>query len=181
MVYDYEYDEETQKMRINCLGGLYGDNIEDYSACMATTIDKLLELRKVVRIVFAGTREYEYDFSESKMLLEIALSLERIMKERLTSIKNVVVVGCEDETQERYKFLQRLLNDIRFDPIDAYRNLMREVRKQRVKAEREDGIKKTCCEHYLSKSLVPIAAILEGTRLIQQAKPNILEHKDRSL
>ena len=48
MVYDYEYDEESQKMRINCVGGLYGDSIEDYSACMATTIDKLLELKKVV-------------------------------------------------------------------------------------------------------------------------------------
>src|SRR3989338_5750228 len=56
MVYEYEYDEETQKMRVNCLGGLYGDSIEDYSACMATTIDKLMELKKVVRIVFAGTR-----------------------------------------------------------------------------------------------------------------------------
>ena len=33
MVYEYEYDEESQKMRINALGGLYGDSIEDYSAC----------------------------------------------------------------------------------------------------------------------------------------------------
>lgn len=181
MVYEYEYDEETQKMRINCLGGLYGDNIEDYSACMATTIDKLLELRKVVRIVFAGVREYEYDFSESKMLLEIALSIEKIMKERLTSIKNVVVVGCEEEASERYRFLQKLLNDMRFDPIDAYRELTREIRKLNVKAERETGIKKQCLEHYLTKSLMPIEGILANTRLIVTAKPDILDHKDRSL
>src|SRR3972149_5581619 len=148
MVYEYEYDEESQKMRINCLGGLYGDSIEDYSACMATTIDKLMELKKVVRIVFAGTREYEYDFSESKMLLEIALVLERILKERLTSIKNVVVAGCDDEAPERYKFLQKLLNEIRFDPIDAYKTLMREIRKCKVRAERETEISRACYTHY---------------------------------
>ena len=137
MVYEYEYDEESQKMRINALGGLYGDSIEDYSACMATTIDKLMELKKVVRIVFAGTREYEYDFTESKMLLEIALALEKIIKDRMTSINNVVIAGCDDEAPERYKFLQKLLNEIRFDPIMAYKNLLRELRKCRVRSERE--------------------------------------------
>lgn len=181
MVYEYDYDEESQKMRINCVGGLYGDSIEDYSACMATTIDKLMELKKVVRIVFAGVREYEYDFTESKMLLEIALSIERIMKERLISLKNVVVAGCEHDAQERYRFLQRLLNDLRFDPIDAYRNLSREIRRTKVKIERESGIKKQCYEHYLNSSLIPIESILDNCRLIHMAKPNITEHKDRSL
>lgn len=181
MVYEYEYDEETQKMRINCLGGLYGDSIEDYSACMATTIDKLLELKKVVRIVFAGTREYEYDFSESKMLLEIALAIDRIVKEKRISIKNIVIAGCENDAAERYKFLQQLLNDLRFDPIDAYRLLLREIRRTRIRAERETMLKKKCYEHYLANSLTPIAVILDNCRLIQLAKPNLTEHKDRSL
>ena len=181
MVYEYEYDEESQKMRINALGGLYGDSIEDYSACMATTIDKLMELKRVVRIVFAGVREYEYDFTESKMLLEIALGLEKIIKDRLTSINNVVVAGCDDEAPERYKFLQKLMNEIRFDPIMAYKNLLREIRKCRVRAERETDLKKTCYEHYLRKSLVPIEGVLGNTRLIQMAKPYLQEHKDRAL
>jgi len=181
MVYEYEYDEETQKMRVNCLGGIYGDSIEDYSACMATTIDKLMELKKVVRIVFAGIREYEYDFSESKMLLEIALAIERIMKERLISIKSTVIAGCEDDAPERYKFLQRLLNDLRFDPIEAYKNLMREIRKSRIRADRAAGIKKNCYNHYMTSALLPIAAILDNCRLIQLAKPQLTEHKDRSL
>ncbi|HLD38768.1 MAG TPA: ATPase, T2SS/T4P/T4SS family [archaeon] len=181
MVYEYEYDEQTQKMRVNCLGGIYGDSIEDYSACMATTIDKLMELKKVVRIVFAGVREYEYDFSESKMLLEIALAIEQIMKGRHISIKSTVITGCEDDAPDRYKFLQRLLNDLRFDPIEAYKNLMREIRKSRIRAERETGIKKTCYNHYMSNALLPIADILDNCRLIQLAKPQLTEHKDRSL
>ena len=181
MVYEYDYDEETQKMRINCVGGLYGDSIEDYSACMATTIDKLMELKKVVRIVFAGVREYEYDFTESKMLLEIALAIERLMKDRLISLKNVVIAGCEGDSQERYQFLQRLLNDLRFDPIEAYRLLAREIRRIKVKSERETGLKQQCYVHYLNNSLLPIAAVLDNCRLIQLAKPNITEHKDRSL
>ena len=75
--------------------------------CVDFTIDKLLELKKVVRIVFAGTREYEYDFSESKMLLEIALAIESIIKGRLISLNKVVVGGCEEDAPERYRFLQQ--------------------------------------------------------------------------
>ena len=125
MVYEYEYDEESQKMRINCVGSPYGSSIEDFPAVMAKTIEHLMELKKVAKIVLADVREYEYDFSESKMLLEIALAIERVMKERLISINSVVIAGCENDAAERYKFLQRLLNDLRFDPIEAYKNLLR--------------------------------------------------------
>ena len=54
---DYEFDEETQKMRINFLGSIYGESLEDYKTVMAITIDKLMELKKVPRLVLAGTRE----------------------------------------------------------------------------------------------------------------------------
>src|SRR3989338_7716972 len=101
------------------------------------------------------------------MLLEIALAIERLMKERLISLKNVVIAGCENDSQERYNFLQRLLNDLRFDPIEAYRSLTREIRRVKVKAERETGLKQQCYSHYLNNSLLPIAAVLDNCRLIQ--------------
>ena len=82
MVYEYEYDEDSQKIRINCLGSVHGSSIEDFPIVMAKTIDHLMELNKVARIVLADVREYEYDFSESKMLLEIALVVENIINEK---------------------------------------------------------------------------------------------------
>src|SRR3989338_5226174 len=103
---DYEYDEENQKMRINFLGSIYGESIEDYKTVMAITIDKLMELRKVPRLVIAGVREYEYDFQETKMLTEIATVIDTILRQKIISLNNIVVKGCETESNQRFAFLQ---------------------------------------------------------------------------
>src|SRR3989338_1613776 len=116
----YEYDEENQRIRMNILDSVYGASIEDYPVWMAMTIDKLMEIKKIVRIVLADTREHEYDFDESKMLLEIAVALERIMKEAI-NFKNVVIKGCENDAAPRYEFLQKFVTEMRYDPIDAYK------------------------------------------------------------
>ena len=105
MVYEYEYDEQTQKMRINCMGAVHGSSIEDFPVCMAKTIDNLMELKKVAKIVLADVREYEYDFNEARMLLEIANVIEKIIKEKIISINNVILAGCETESAERYGFI----------------------------------------------------------------------------
>ncbi|MEM7819391.1 MAG: type II/IV secretion system ATPase subunit [Candidatus Aenigmatarchaeota archaeon] len=181
MVCDYEYNEETQKIRVDCIGCIYGSSIEDFGTCMAKTIDKLMELRKVVRIVLAGTREYEYDFSESRLLLEIAIAIDKIIKEKIISLKNVVIKGCEEDAPSRYAFLQNLLNGMRYDPIDAYKKLIREIRHTKIKAEREKDIVRECYEHYLVNALLPIQRILENCKLIQIAKPNLEDHKNRYL
>ena len=91
MVCEYEYDEERQCIRINCLGCIYGCSIEDSDVCMATTIDKLMELKKLVRIVLAETREHEYDFSDAKLLLELANAIEKITREKIISLRNIVI------------------------------------------------------------------------------------------
>ncbi len=181
MVYEYEYDEQTQKMRINCMGAVHGSSIEDFPVCMAKTIDNLMELKKVAKIVLADVREYEYDFNEARMLLEIANVIEKIIKEKIISINNVILAGCETESAERYGFLQKLLNDLRSDPIEGYKQLLREIRKNRVRSERESGIVQRCHLHYISSSLNPIKNLLENCRLIQLAIPQLTEHKDRAL
>ncbi|MCX6815664.1 MAG: ATPase, T2SS/T4P/T4SS family [Candidatus Aenigmarchaeota archaeon] len=180
-MYEYEYDDESQKMRINCLGSVYGSTIEDFPVCMAKTIDHLLELKKLPKIVLADVREYEYDFKDAKMLLEIANVIERIIKDRIITLSNIVVAGCENESKERYAFLQGLLNEIRYDPIESYKKLLREIRHSKLRAEREMDITKTCHEHYLSNALMPIKNLLDNCQLIQIAIPQLAEHKDRSL
>ncbi|MBI4171072.1 MAG: CpaF family protein, partial [Candidatus Aenigmarchaeota archaeon] len=181
MVWEYEYDEESQKMRISTVGAIFDSSLEDYDVAMAATIDKLLELKRVARIVLAGTREYEYDFSESNMLLEIALALEKIVNRRIITLKNIVIGGCETETPQRFEFLRNMANDIRYDPIEAYKNLIREIRKVNVRWERSQDAEKKCNAHYLENALLPIQQILEETKLVQLARPLLAEHKNRSL
>ena len=178
MVYEYEYDEETQKMRINALYSIYGASIEDYDVVMAKTIDNLAELRKVVRIVFVDTREHEYDFRDCKLLLEIALAIDRITKSRVVSVANVAT--CEEHRPKRYAALQKIVGQLRYDPIEAYKLLLRELRHSRMNAK-NDLQHAACYEHYLMRALQPLQNVLENCELIQIAMPDLAKHKNRSL
>ncbi len=179
---DYEFDEETQKMRINFLGSIYGESLEDYKTVMAITIDKLMELKKVPRLVLAGTREYEYDFHETKMLVEIANVIDNILRQKIIALSNIVVKGCESEAQERFSFLQQFLNNLRYDPIDSYKKLLREIRKTKVKSQREpEFVTRTCYIHYTNSALLPLKEMLEKCKMIEITQPYLAEHKDRAL
>lgn len=180
MVFEYEYDEDTQTMRVNCLGSVYGASIEDSDMVMARVIDNLRELKKVARIVMVEIREYEYDFSEARMLLEIALAIDRILvTDRILSLKNVETTDCQKHTSERYQFIQRLVSEIKYDPVLAYKHLLREIRHSELKARR-DELQRECHEHYLTNALFPLKIILDNCRIIELAKPYLHEYKNRS-
>ncbi len=180
MVFEYEYDEDTQTMRVNCLGSVYGASIEDSDMVMARVIDNLRELKKVARIVMVEIREYEYDFSEARMLLEIAMAIDRILvTDRVLSLKNVETANCQKHTSERYQFIQRLVSEIKYDPVLAYKHLLREIRHSELKAKRDD-LQRECHEHYLANALFPLKIILDNCRIIELAKPYLHEYKNRS-
>ncbi len=178
----YEYDEETQRLKINVLGSIYGPSLEDYDVWMAAVIDKLIEIKKVVRVVLAERREYEYDYNEVKMLYEIANAIERITRERIIAIKNIVKENCDSEAPARYKDMQSIFTNLKYDPIEAYKQLLREIRHCRVRSEREqDPAIRECCIHYMNSTLLPIQRILDNCRMIQIAKESLEEHKNRAL
>ncbi|MFH0949322.1 MAG: hypothetical protein V1802_02435 [Candidatus Aenigmatarchaeota archaeon] len=157
MVYEYEYDDETQTIKINAMHSIYESSIEDYDVVMATAIDKLLEVKRPARILFSGSREVEYDFVESRLLLEIALALEKIMNEKIVSLKNVSIEGCERDIRPRFVFMQRVVSDIRYDPIKAYRKLLREIRHTTADEQKEtDEWHKKCYVHYKENTLLPV-------------------------
>ena len=129
MVFEYEYDDKTQKMRINVLGSVFGNNIEDFPICMAATIDRLIELKRIPRLVLADIREYEYDFNDAKMLFEIANAIVRIQTERIISIRNIIPDRrCDKYLSGKYSLLISVLNDMKYDPVRAYKRLVHEVR-----------------------------------------------------
>ncbi len=181
MVFESEFDEEQQKLRVNFLGSIYGPSIEDYPVSMATAIDKLMEIKKVVRLVLAERREYEYDFKETKMLLEIANVIEKLTREGVISIKNIVIQRCESEAPQRYEFLRTIMGLLRYDPIEAYKRVIRERRHLVVKAQRSDGLQRKCLEHYTANTIEPIIKLLENCELIQLTKNRLSEHKNRAL
>lgn len=177
MVCDYEYDRTTNTMRINCAGCIYGSTLEDSAICMAKTIEKFAELKRPAKIVFSGTRNVEYDENIGKLLLELALLIEKIESRKLLTLNNLCINTCGKHVQIRYKFVQKFLLLLKYDPIEAYKILKREIRHAKLALKKEYD---TCTKHYLDV-LISVKSLIESTSLIKSAIPIITDHKNRSL
>ena len=171
----YEVTElKDGRMKINCSGALFGSSIEDFDVCMARVIDKLLSERKVTSVVMAETRENEYGPEQTKMLVQIAAAINRIvMEEKIISDENVDK-SVSGKFFEKWKsWLYTLVSvQLRGDPIGGYLDIEREIRHIKIILKRTGNEKeRKALEHYLSAVLEPIKTILEKTDLIKNAQP----------
>ncbi len=171
MVCDYTYDEESRRIKINCLGCVYGASVEDYGTCMAMVIDKLLANKNVSSVVLAKEREYEYSGEQVKMLLEIARIIEDVMRERLISYSTLrpeTCGKCYPDFPQRMQYIA--INLLRRDPIGAYVELVREGRELMIKMKSKDHCYR-CYRHYKENVVDVLKGKLEATKIIQLAKP----------
>ncbi|MBI2085145.1 MAG: type II/IV secretion system ATPase subunit [Candidatus Aenigmarchaeota archaeon] len=184
MALQFEYSPEDNSIRLNTLGTLYGSSLEDFEAIMAAAIDKIVEVKKVSRIILAETREYEYDWEQTRLLVEIANALDEIVRgRRLLSVTNISIPNCDRHTAERSHNVQRIVIDLmRRDPIGAYAEVLREIRKVKIEA-RKNPYHVQCYAHYVNNSLAQIQRIMESTTLIQMIKDNVAGYHigDRTL
>ncbi len=178
----FEVEIKNGILRMNCLGSIYGASLEDSEEIFSRIVDELIKHPSVSSIVLSETREYEYDYSQARMLVEIADAIKTIVRERrLTSIRNFPKCPY---TPSWFNWVNALVNvRLKKDPIGAYVTLIREIRHVKIKAEKAHGVEKEWYKHYLEQILLPIKEILEKCKLIQIAKPRILGYHigDRSL
>jgi len=182
---EYTYDEESQRLRIDWLGSIYGASIEDYPECMAVAIDKILEVKKVKELVIAKDREYEYDEDQVALLKEIADVIESLVREKFISVANLGGEACRRYYPALIDRLHYIVIDLlRKDPIGAYVETVREIRNLKVKIKTARNSKAlTCYEHYLDNVFGVLKDRLEKTKLIQTVMDELAGYHlgDRSL
>ena len=168
----YEYEEDEMKIKVNCLGCLYGASIEDFPLCMATTIDKIIEVKKVSRVVLVKEREYEYGPEKVSLLREIADIIEDFIKDGTISLISEKAGKFAPDWNSRMQYI--VLNLMRRDPIAAYVELIREVRKASI------GMKRALSQDdyntynfYIKNILEPLKTKAELTKIITLVKPHL--------
>ncbi len=182
---DYTYDEDEEKLKINYLGSVFGASIEDFAECMADVLNKILEVKNVNTVILTKDREYEYGPDQTKMLVEIANVIEDVVRERLMSSVKVT-----DDLQKKLypemnaRIQNIVLNTLRRDPIGAYVEIVREMR--RVKIKIKSTRHKSAHDFYLDyyKTVLDVIKTkLENTQLIQVVMSHIAGYHlgDRSL
>jgi len=172
-VCDYTYDEEARRLRINCMGCVYGASIEDYDVCMSMVIDKLLTLKNVNSVVLAKEREYEYSGDQVKILREIAKIIEDVVREKLISYSKLrpdLCSRCYPDFPQKLQYIT--INLLRRDPIGAYVELTRERRNLKIRMQRKTKCY-SCYKHYLEGIIDPLQERFEGTEIIKFAKPHL--------
>ncbi len=182
---DSVYDENKMQIRIDLLGSLYGPSIEDYEQCMGLVMDKLLENRKVRSVVLAKDREYEYDYEQVRMLLEVADLIRELIREKFFSKKNMgsgQCTRCYPEWSARLQYI--ILDLMRKDPIGAYVETIREIRNINIRLKSTTS--RMCYECYMryrENVLKKLRERMEKLRIIQSVKSQISGYHlgDRSL
>ena len=88
----------------------------------------------VSSVILARNREYEYDHAQVRMLSEIASLMEWIMREKLITSCNMTDPQCAQYYPSALSNLQHIVTDmIRKDPIGAYVEIIREIRRIKYK------------------------------------------------
>jgi archaeal flagellar protein FlaI len=151
-------------------------SIEDIPLVMSKTVDMLVENKAATKIVFHQQRDFEYDFHQTKILLEIAILYDRLVRDKtLMSYQTLgFVQNYTKGFNQRYSELHNIVyNMLKSDPVGAYVELRRHIRMENVllNEEPDDAYKKSL-QNYIAL-LEKISTHLEATKLIQLTRQHL--------
>ncbi len=159
-------------------------SIEDSSTLMSNIIKILTENSDINKIILTLNRDYEYDYEQTRMLVEIALLFKKLVRQKeffkttLESIsKNVNISSSSSYRKWLLDLKNVIFNLLLSDPIGAYVHLKRIYRHEKINYEVEvDEVKKKLLESYI-KILEKFISELEKTTIIKKVIDKISGYK----
>ena len=78
--YQTYHEGENKVLKINAERCPFPPSIEYSELCMAKVVDMLMEVSGVTTIIISQLREYEYDYSQIELLIELAVLYKHFNK-----------------------------------------------------------------------------------------------------
>ncbi len=164
---------------INYFGAPFVPDLADSPEVMEKTIDALIENPNASRIVFSQQKNYNYDFSETNMLLEIARFYVYLMKQEKILSQEKLATNRQLFSQ-RYNSLFTFLLFLKKDPIAAYFHLKKLIIDEKIMIDKiSDEMSRIDHINFLHL-LEKIFELFEKTKLIQNASPYMHLYKKGS-
>ncbi|HLD43752.1 MAG TPA: type II/IV secretion system ATPase subunit [Candidatus Nanoarchaeia archaeon] len=163
--YDVLREGEDVTLRIDCEAYLRSPSLEDDPVLMAKAIDILMEAGTVTKIVFTQKRDYEYDYTQTLMLLDLAKAYNQIIKKRIITYQSI---GDPKTYAEIQNTVYRMLKS---DPLGAYVELKRLSRRESISMQHSAAELEAHRLHRIVTQLNMIVRMLDQTSLIQLAQP----------
>ena len=183
--YDVIREGEEVILYIYCDECTISPSIEDNPLCMSRTIEKLMEVTGVTKIIFSQKRDYEYDTAQTSMLVELANIYKTLLKQKsLFSLQAMSTVpGCNQCSNSRYFELQEIMRMFKGDPLGSYVEAKRILRREKINRDKlmEDKCA-PCVDRYIS-IVTYIVQLLESTALVKLTQNQLAGFKvgDRTI
>ncbi len=168
-LYSYEVKREGGEdvLYVNYIGAPYVPTLEDSPEVMERTIDSLIENPQVSRIVFVQQKNYNYDFKEVEMLLELAQIYVHLLKqEKILSQEKLIMPGFEQLFSKRYNEIFSFLFLLKQDPIAAYSDLNRLKIEANISLDKKSEKHRTDQMNYV-RLLEKTMVMFENTKIMK--------------
>ena len=183
--YESYHEGENKVLKISAENCTFPPSIEYSNLCMAKTINALLEVTGVTVIIITQLREYEYDYSQTKLLIELASLHKKINQDERYSHSNIIV----NPQNERYiagsytQFQRIISKNLQEDPFAAFVELKRLERREKIKLNALIDQRHADSQQKLVQIMVEIIHQIEQLKLIQLLLPHSHDYKvgDRSI
>jgi len=183
-LYSYEIQREGGEdvIYINYLGAPFVPSISEYPEIMEKTIDALIENPNVSRIVFVQQKNYNYDFNETSILLEIAQLYVYLVKQEQILSQKKLTTNIEEFFSKRYNDVFSFLFLLKQDPISAYSRLKKIIIEAKIFLEKLEESYEIDQKNYINL-LEKVLNLFEKTKLIEEASKYLsnYERGDRGI
>lgn len=160
-------------LRFNYEGVVTIPSIEDDPIVMSETVDKLVEVMGVSKIIFYQKRDYEYEFDQVQLLNEIALLFGKLSRQKeIFSYEALKFDGFTKDIEKRYADIQRIIFKLlKSDPVSAYVEIKRLLRLEKIRLSEYVEDKDLEGQRKYISLLNYLFEILDKTKLINIARP----------
>ena len=171
-------------LRADCTSCSYCPSIEDNPLCMQKTIEQLASSGIVTKLVYTQRKDYEYDYPSVQMLSEIASLFNNLADRK--DLFSYFAIGAGVDSRKYHQlyveFQTIIFSTLKSDPVGAYVELKRLLRREKIEADKAEGKQKEMINNYL-RVLMFVINELDKTKLIQASQKHLAGYKlgDRSV
>ncbi len=177
--YETYHEGENKVLKIYADKCNFPPSIEYSELCMSKVIESLLEVTGVTIIIISQLREYEYDFSQVQLLVELTQLYRRLNKDERFIHSSIVV----DPTHERYisgcyaEFQKLVSKRLKDDPLAAYVELKRLERREKTKLENIIDQRHSISQQKFLRLMQEVIELIEKLRIIHLLLPHTKEYQ----
>lgn len=171
-LYAYEVKRKSGEdvLYINFQSAPFVPSISDYPEVMQRVVELLSENPSVTRVVLVQDKNYNYDFEESKALMEVAQLYNYLVRQENVLSQRKLILNCDKFFSQRYNEVYSFLFLLKQDPLVAYFELKNALVQNKVFLNKVEDFCKSDQQNYVH-ILEKMMAGLSKLKIISRLKP----------